>query len=385
MVQSLSTSPQFANRALIIDRRAVIGVAVCRTLARQGCRVDIFAERNSPAFRSRFCHRALLSPPFEDREDFLAAMQSVVNATTYDEIYLCNEEVLARISFLMGGDRWKGLLLPDQPSIAILLSKNLTLSFMKSIGVEIPRTLPCEGEHQLEDHARELGFPLMVKGEKGESGRNVRIVTSPQDLVKKYREIREREALYGGMPILQEYIPGSSYSVGGLFHDGKALRICAHRRILMYPPEGGVTVKGVTEYQPVLLERAVAVFEALRYSGLGHVEFIRDCRDGTFKFIELNPRIWGSIAILGHAGCDVFSAYRRLVGGLPVEPNLHYRQGVYFHRFSKELRLIRQRPFRAVGFVKDAFDPRIKTDFEWSDADPHLRISLISKMARYIS
>jgi predicted ATP-grasp superfamily ATP-dependent carboligase len=381
----VSNSSEIASRALIIDQRAVLGTTLCRTLARQHCLVDVFAERKSPAFLSRFCHRALCSPQFEDQEDFLLALQLAVNETAYDEIYLCNEDVLALVSEFAGLDRWKGLLLPDRRFIKILLSKNLTLSFVQAAGVAVPRTLSCDGEDDLLRHAQALGFPLVVKGEKGESARNVRIVSNLWDLLSKYREIREREAAYGGKPVLQEFIPGSSYSVGGLYHEGKALRICAHRRLLTYPPDGGVTVKGVTERDPALLEQATAVFEALQYSGLGHVEFIRDSRDGKLKFLELNPRIWGSIAILEHAGCDVFSAYRRLVRNLPVKPDLDYREGVYFHRFSKEMRLIRKRPLRMAGFLKDAFDPRIRSDFEWSDAAPHLRIPLIREIRRYFS
>src|SRR2546430_1962492 len=53
-----------------------------------------------------------------------------------------------------------------------------------------------------------------------------------------YRDVMTRETLYGGQPALQEFIPGTAYSIGGLFYAGQALRACAHRKILTYPAAG---------------------------------------------------------------------------------------------------------------------------------------------------
>jgi biotin carboxylase len=360
------------SRALILDPGGTIGTPVCRILARQGCRVDVLAKPHAPIFYSRFVHERFISPPPERSEAFQAALQSVVEQDWYDEIYVCSEEVLTGIDALRQGKSWRGLLLPESSSLAIALSKNSVTEYLGQAGVLVPRTVVPHAEYQLNDIARELGFPLMVKGERGESGQHVRIASSLNELARIYHEIRNAEQSYGGMPALQEFIPGNGYSVGGLFNQGACLRVCAHRRLLMYPPQGGVTVRGVTARSPELLEQAFSVFKALHYTGLGHAEFIKDSRTGKFKFIEINPRIWGSITLSWYAGVDFFSAYRRLVKRLPVEADLRYRENVYFHRFSKDLRLLREQPRRALGFLVDSFNPSLKSDFEWLDPGPHL-------------
>jgi predicted ATP-grasp superfamily ATP-dependent carboligase len=180
------------------------------------------------------------------------------------------------------------------------------------------------------------------------------------------------EEPYGGRPALQQFIKGQAYSVGGLFHNGRPLRLCAHRKLLTYPRGGGVTVKGVTERPGDLLEETAKAFGALQYTGLGHAEFIRDEHEGGFKFIEINPRVWGSIGIAEHAGVDLYRPYHELVVGAPVGQDLNYKEGVVYHRFSAEVQLIAESPARLPGFLKDAIDPRVTSDFCWSDLGPYL-------------
>jgi len=360
------------NRALIIDRRAVLATDVCRTLTRLKWKVDIFAESGSPAFRSRYCHRRLIAPSWATPTRFLDALRSTVESTHYDAIFLSSEELLEHIPALMTSPNWKTLLLPPPESIKIALSKNASIRLAIDAGVTVPRTLIPADERDVESIGRELGFPLVVKGERGEATRNVRIVRTPEELGTKYRSVVALEREYGGRPALQEFIPGVQYSLGGLFHEGTTLRVYAYRKLATYPINGGLSAKAITERPSALLQAAFAIFKALRYTGLGQVQFIRDSRDDNFKFIEINPRIWGCIGLAQHAGVDLYTPYRDLAKGIPVVPDLQYREGVVYHRFTVELRLILKRPFRALTFLKDCIDPRVRSDFEWGDPGPHL-------------
>lgn len=360
------------NKALILDRRAaVLAMQVCRSLARRGNVVDIFGEPGSPAFHSRFCSGRLISPRWDAKERVVEAMQNVVEHGAYDAIYLCSEEILEIIIPLLGSASWRAL--PSSPPsfLRLMMSKNLVLDLAQRSGVSVPETVVPEDEEELDVIARNLGMPLVIKGEKGESGRNVRIVRSLRDVRAAYRDVCASEASYGGHPALQEFVQGTAYSVGGLFQAGRPLRICAHRKLLTYPPQGGWTVKGVTARPANLLEEAWKIFAALEYSGFGHVEFVRDEASGKFKFLEVNPRVWGSIGIAQHAGVDLFSPYQLLAKGIPVIPDLSYREGVEYHRFSGEARFILRRPQRIIGFAIDALNRNVHSDFDWSDLGPH--------------
>ncbi len=360
------------NKVLILDRRAaVMAMQVCRALARRESIVDVFGESGSPAFHSRFCSGRLVAPKWDAKDRVVEALQNIVEHGAYDAIYLCNEDILEIIAPVMGSVSWRALPASAPASLRLMMSKNQVLDLAQRSGVSVPTTMVPESEDQLDVFARELGMPLVIKGEKGESGRNVRIVHSLSDVRAAYRDVCAREASYRGRPAVQQFVRGTGYSVGGLFQNGHPLRICAHRKILTYPPQGGWTVKGVTERPPKLIEDACKVFAALEYTGLGHVEFVREERGGEFKFLELNPRVWGSIGIARYAGVDLFSPYQRLAAGFPVAPDLSYRIGVEYHRFSGEARFILRRPQRIVGFAMDALNRNVHSDFDWSDLGPH--------------
>jgi glutathione synthase/RimK-type ligase-like ATP-grasp enzyme len=361
-----------SGRALIVDQHTTYPIDVCRALARQGYLVDAAAEATAPVLRSRYCYRRYVMRPWYEIEPFLAELDAIVNGEAYDAIYMCSEEILQILPrILHRSPGWKALPLTRPHALPRLFSKNAALACMREAGVPVPRTIVPERDDDVAAAGRELGFPLVVKGEKGGASWNVRMVDRPDDLVPTYRMILARERGYAGRPALQEFIPGSSYLAGGLFHDGRALRLCAHRMVLMNPPRGGTTVKAVTERPAALVDTTLRAFEALEFTGLGEIDFIRDDRDGRFKFLEINPRVWASIGLARRAGVDLLTPYRDLARGLPVHADLRYREGVRFHRLSGELHLLRRRPSRLSGFVRDCLDPRISSDFEWTDLGPH--------------
>lgn len=361
-------------RVLIVDKRAVIATDVCRALAAQGCAAEVFASRASPAFRSRFCSAALISPPFEDRAAFFEALNAVVHGgEPYDAIHVCHEEILSSIGSMLDTPHWRGLLTPPPAALQTTLSKNAMVALAAEAGVATPRTAVPACEDEMIAAVKDFQFPIVIKGDTGEAGETVRIVWKRRDVLRAYRAVRALETRADSRPAIQEFIRGDAYSVGGLYHRGKPLRVVAHRKLVRYPhPYGGKTVKGVTEYSPELLREAFKIFAALEYSGLGHVEFVRDNRDGVMKFLEINPRLWGTIGVAEDAGVDLFTPYRRLVAGERVAPDLLFRLGVMFHRLRREIVLISSRRQRMFGFAKDALDPRVRSDFRWSDPGPHL-------------
>lgn len=257
-------------RVLIVDKRAVMATDICRTVSAQGCTVEVFASRSSPAFRSRFCAAALISPPFEDRESFFEALNAVVyGGEPYDAIHVCHEEILASIVPLLGAPHWRGLITAPAAMLEKALSKNAMVPVAAQAGVAMPRTAVPKNEDEMLAVVADFQFPIVIKGDTGEAGETVRIVREPREVLRTYRAVRALETRADSRPAIQEFIRGEAYSVGGLYHRGKPLRVVAHRKLVRYPhPYGGKTVRGITEYSPELLREAFKIFAALQYSGL---------------------------------------------------------------------------------------------------------------------
>lgn len=370
-LQVPKTALEPSPRALVLDRRPVIGTEICRSMARRGFAVDLFGERGSPAFHSRYCARRFFAPPLAASTEFRHALCEVVCQARYDAIFVCNEEILDELLSFPDCGLLPGLPLSSPGSLRLTLSKAAMTKIASDAGVSVPRTVVPDGPDELDAIIKDLGLPVVVKGDRGESGERVRIAHSAGQAIAAFQEISALERAYGCRPSIQEHVSGVAYSVGGLFHHGNPLRVCAHRKLLTIPPQGGLTVSGVTDDCPLLLEQAFKIFAAIGYTGLGHVEFIRDS-DGQFNFIELNPRVWGTLGVGEYAGVDFFTPYIELARGDQPQPDLSFQPGVRFHRIGREGKMIFAKPSRLFGFVRDCLDPRVYSDFRWSDPMPHL-------------
>jgi biotin carboxylase len=357
-------------QALIIDRRAVMATEMCRALARNNFAVSVVGDAASPAFYSRYCSRNIVVPRGELKEIYPKLIEQVLAAQQYDAIFICNEEILEALLAHVELLESPGFVLSSKDTLRKALSKRAMLELAGSIGIATPRTIAPTQLPELIAAGEELGFPLVVKGDRGEAGGHVRLVEDPSRLVASYREIASLENSGEFGPVLQEFVRGWAYSVGGLYYRGKPLRVCAHRKVIGVPPLGGLTVRGETENQPGLLEAAFRVFDALNYTGLGHIEFIRDIEQ-RFQFLEINPRSWGTIGVGAVAGVDFFTPYAQLAAGVIPAPDLRFKEGVKFHRLNREGKLLRKNPRRLFGLIFDCCNPAIRSDFSWSDPLPH--------------
>ncbi len=77
------------------------------------------------------------------------------------------------------------------------------------------------------------------------------------------------------------------------------------------------------------------LIDAIRFTGLIEVEFKRDSRDGGFKLLDVNPRVWGWHTLGDRAGVDFSYQLWRLVSGKAV-PELRGRPGVRWVRMSTD-------------------------------------------------
>ena len=118
--------------------------------------------------------------------------------------------------------------------------------------------------------------------------------------------------------MIQEVIPGwgeAQFSYAALCQDGRPLASVVARRARQYPMDfGRFSTYVETIDDPGVVEPSVRLIEAARYTGLVEVEFKRDPRDGRFKVLDVNPRVWGWHT-LGSAWESIFPIS---CGGWPV-------------------------------------------------------------------
>ncbi len=153
-------------------------------------------------------------------------------------------------------------------------------------------------EEELQDIAKETGYPLLIKASAGGGGRGMREVHSEADLLDAFR-LASNEALlcFGNGDCYVEKLIQNPRHVeiqvladkrGHAIHLGE--RECSiqrrHQKLIEEAPSPVLT--------PELRERmgasAVAIAKGIQYQGAGTVEFLVD-KNGDYYFMEMNTRI----------------------------------------------------------------------------------------------
>jgi D-aspartate ligase len=139
--------------------------------------------------------------------------------------------------------------------------------------------------------------------------------------------------------MIQEVIPGwgeAQFSYAALCQDGRPLASIVARRARQYPMDFGQFSTYVeTIDDPGVVEPSVRLIEAARYTGLIEVEFKRDPRDGRFKVLDVNPRVWGWHTLGSRVGVDFSYLLWRMVRGEAV-PEVHGGPGARWIRMNTD-------------------------------------------------
>ena len=125
--------------------------------------------------------------------------------------------------------------------------------------------------------------------------------------------------------LLQNYVPGHGVGIEILLHRGKCLAAFQHRRLRELPYTGGVSVVAVAEAaDPLLVERACELLQALQWEGVAMVEFKADPHTRKAVLMEVNGRFWGSLSLPIEAGIDFpFYVWQLAHGETPSVPSTY--------------------------------------------------------------
>ncbi|CAM9273882.1 unnamed protein product [Scytosiphon promiscuus] len=190
---------------------------------------------------------------------------------------------------------------PPPGAIDAMGSKSVAKAIMSDAGVPV-----CPGYHGedqsdavLQEEARRVGFPLMIKAVMGGGGKGMRLVTSPEGFQGALEACR-REAAAGfadDRMLLERYVNEPRHVEVQVFADthGNAVHLferdCSvqrrHQKVLEEAPAPGIT--GATRAE--LGQAAVRAAEAVGYVGAGTVEFLMDTKTQEFFFCEMNTRL----------------------------------------------------------------------------------------------
>ena len=140
--------------------------------------------------------------------------------------------------------------------------------------------------------------------------------------------------------MVQEVIPGwgeAQFSYAAVCRNGRSIASLVARRTRQYPMDFGQFSTFVeTIDDPGVVEPSVRLLEAARFTGLVEVEFKRDPRDGRFKVLDVNPRVWGWHTLGSRVGVDFTHLLWQMVRGEAV-PETHPKAKASWIRLNTDL------------------------------------------------
>ena len=311
--------------AVVVDVRWVNGLAAIRSLGRLGAPVVALAHRaGALGFRSRYARGLVCPDPVEDEEGYVAFLAELGQSLeTPAPVFPTHDEFLnaiARNADALGGRYLHPF--PDWPLLERIQDKAWQLAEAERLGVPIPRTV--------DEPADDLRFPVLVKPRDPVGFRREfkRQAIRCEDAVALARDF-ERARAY--RPLVQEFVPGGDeelYTLGSyLDAGGEALGLFSGRKLLQTPPGVGTARIGEAVWVDEVVEQGLTLLRGIGFRGLSQVEFKRDPRDGVYRLMEINPRLWQWHGLATATGVDLTRiAYLDLIGQAPAPVRMNGRK-----------------------------------------------------------
>jgi D-aspartate ligase len=310
-----------AVKAVVADVGWVNGLAAIRSLGRAGIPVFAVDHRSSPlGFRSRYAQPVTVPDPLGDEDGFVDAVARIGGPAVVFPTHDPPLNALARHA-----ERLDGFLFPFPAwaRLEAIQDKWHQLEVAEGAGVDAPATAAPKTAAAASYAAEAHGFPVLVKprhpdGFKRKFGTQAFRCETVAEVDRAYADTEP----FG--PLVQEVIPGGDeelYSLGSYLRaDSEPLGLFSGRKLKQVPPQVGTCRIGEAVWVQEVVDAGLRLLKALGFRGISQVEFKRDPRDGRFKLMEVNPRLWQWHGLAAACGVDLpLIAYRDLTGE-EVEP-----------------------------------------------------------------
>jgi len=289
---------------ILVANRGEIAWRVMRTAKAMGYRtVAVYSDADKDAPHAAFADEAVHIGPSAVSESYLsidrileAAHKSGAEAIHPGYGFLSENETFAAAC------EKAGLVFIGPPPAAIAAMGNKAAAKRRMIDAGVPCVPGYQGADQsdavLEQEARKIGLPVMVKAAAGGGGRGMRLVERAADLLDAIRTARsEAQSAFGsGELILEKAVVDARHveiqvfadAHGNVIHLGE--RDCSvqrrHQKVIEEAPSPAVNA----DLRARMGAAAVAAARAIAYRGAGTVEFLVGA-DGAFYFLEMNTRL----------------------------------------------------------------------------------------------
>ncbi|MFJ7084707.1 acetyl-CoA carboxylase biotin carboxylase subunit [Streptomyces griseus] len=291
---------------VLVANRGEIAVRVIRTLREQGVRsVAVFSDADADARHVREADTAVRIGPPAASESYLnvAALLEAARRTGAQAVHPGYGFLAENAEFAQAcADAGLVFIGPPASAIALMGDKIRAKETVAAYGVPVVPGSSGSGltDAQLEEAAREIGTPVLLKPSAGGGGKGMRLVRDAAVLADEIAAARrEARASFGDDTLLVERwidrprhieIQVLADAHGNVIHLGE--RECSLQRRHQKIIEEAPSVLLDAETRAAMGEAAVQAARSCGYVGAGTVEFIVPGNDpASYYFMEMNTRL----------------------------------------------------------------------------------------------
>ncbi len=204
------------------------------------------------------------------------------------------------------------LLFPEADTINQIFDTKNALKQAASVGIQTPKTVSISNMENIESVLGDVTYPVVLKWADPNAVASrlhkVGLKVIKAEYAKSFDELIGKLGKYSTLnifPMIQEYCKGEGLGHMFLMYEGQALLEFQHHRIHEWEPEGGVSslCMSVPLNEHVRArEKSRVLLEKLNWTGVAMVEYRYDVSSGTYLFMEVNGRFWGSLPLAIAAG-----------------------------------------------------------------------------------
>ncbi|XP_041898009.1 methylcrotonoyl-CoA carboxylase subunit alpha, mitochondrial [Corvus kubaryi] len=289
---------------ILIANRGEIACRVMRTAKKMGVKsVAVYSEADRNSMHVAMADEAYCIGPPPSQQSYLAmekilqvARVSAAQAIHPGYGFLSENTEFAELC------KQQGIIFIGPPSSAIrdMGIKSTSKAIMSAAGVPVVEGYHGEDQSDecLKEHARRIGYPVMIKAIRGGGGKGMRIAHSEKEFLDQLESARReaKKSFNDDAMLIEKFVDNPRHVEVQVFGDqhGNAVylfeRDCSvqrrHQKIIEEAPGPGISA----EVRRRLGEAAVKAAKAVNYVGAGTVEFIMDSQHN-FYFMEMNTRL----------------------------------------------------------------------------------------------
>lgn len=323
---------------IITNARNRIAYNAVRSLGQRG--IDVYTADSVPrsmSFSSRYSKAHFIYPsPFTDQEGFVQRLIDEIRRLRADVLIPVFEE-----TFLVAkhAHRFSGcvsMALPSYEDILVAHNKDRWAQIARRLEIPVPGSYPIEELQTGAIKTSDLRYPVLIKPKQGGGAWGIQEIESSEAL----RIVLNGDSC-GGIPwsrfFVQEKISGETHCVAMLLNQGKMRAKVAYRQLRDYPVTGGQATLRVSMRSHRAEAYLQQLLENLSWHGVCQADFVVDKNTQVPYLIDLNPRLWGSLAQAIASGVDFPHLIYRLAREGDVDPVTEFKTGVVTRWIGGEL------------------------------------------------